>query len=293
MSRPLRIEFPNAIYHVTARGDRREPIYLDDDDRIAQLRVVAQAMQRFDAQVLAYCQMGNHYHLVLHTRQANLSRLMRHLNGVYTQAFNRRHGLVGHLFQGRFKAILVDRDAYLLALCRYVERNPVAAGAVRHATDWQWSSCRAHLGLEPTPDWLDSDGLHGYLLGRSVKTGRDRREAEDRYLKLITDESLDDSNFWQLGLRGQIYLGNEAFAQRMREQGQSPQQLAKEIPRIQRQGPRTWEQCLMQCAGDRNSALLIAYREGGLTMTSLARLTGLSTTHVSRLIARAEGKGET
>jgi len=96
MSRPLRIEFPNAIYHVTARGDRREPIYLDDDDRITQLRVVAQTMQRFDAQVLAYCQMGNHHHLVLHTQQANLSRLMRHLNGVYTQAINRRHGLVGH-----------------------------------------------------------------------------------------------------------------------------------------------------------------------------------------------------
>jgi hypothetical protein len=89
--------------------------------------------------------MGNHYHLVLHTRQANLSRFMRHLNGVYTQSFNRRHVLVGHLFQGRFKAILVDRDAYLLTLCRYVERNPVAASLVRQPADWAWSSCRAHL----------------------------------------------------------------------------------------------------------------------------------------------------
>lgn len=298
MSRPLRIEFPNAIYHVTARGDRREPIYVDDDDRILQLRVVETAMQRFDAQVLAYCQMGNHYHLVLHTRQANLSRLMRHLNGIYTQAFNRRHGLVGHLFQGRFKAILVDRDAYLLALCRYVERNPVAVGLVRSAPDWPWSSCRAHLGLEPTPDWLDSDGLHGYLLGRSIKTGHDRREAEERYLKLITDCSPDDSSFWQLGLRGQIYLGEEAFAQRMREHALSSQRLERGVPRAQRQGPLSWEPCLMQCAGDRNKALLMAYREGGLTMTSLARLTGLSTTHVSRLIAKAEeasveGKGET
>lgn len=107
MSRPLRIECPGAIYHVTSRGDRREPIYRDDEDRSAQLEIIAQAMDRFDAQVLAYCQMGNHFHLVLHTRRANLSRLMRHLNGVYTQAFNRRHGLAGHLFQGRFKAILV------------------------------------------------------------------------------------------------------------------------------------------------------------------------------------------
>ena len=107
--------------------DRREPIYRDDTDRHTHIGVIAQAMDRFDAQVLAYCQMGNHFHLVLHTRAANLSSLMGPVNGVYTQAVNRRHGLVGYLFQGRFKAILVDRGAYLLALCRYVDRNPVAA----------------------------------------------------------------------------------------------------------------------------------------------------------------------
>ena len=93
-------------------------------------------MQRCDAQALAYCQMGSHFHRVLHTRQGNLSRFMRHINGVHTQQFNRRRRLVGHLFQGRFKAILVDRDAYLMALCRYVERNPVAAGLVATADEW-------------------------------------------------------------------------------------------------------------------------------------------------------------
>ena len=144
MSRPLRIGFPGAVYHVTSRGDRREPIFVDDTDRRALLEVVAQAMQRFDAEVLAYCLMENHYHFVLHTHQANLSLLMRQINGVYTQAFDRRHAKVGHLFQGRFKAVLVDRDAYLLAVCRYVELNPVRAGIVS------------------TPDaWLDSAGLHG------------------------------------------------------------------------------------------------------------------------------------
>ena len=168
MSRPLRIESPDAVYRVTSRGDRREPIYRDDEDRTTHLEVIAQAMDRFDAQVLACCQMGNHYHLVLHTRQANLSRLMRHVNDAYTQAFNQRHALVGHLFQGRFKAILVDRDAYLLALCRYVERNPVAAGLVGAAGKWPWSSYRAHVCKVATPPWLDSDGLHGYLLGRPV-----------------------------------------------------------------------------------------------------------------------------
>lgn len=125
-----RIEFPGAIYHVTSRGDRHEPIFVDDVDRESLIAVLASGMSRFDAQVLAYCLMGNHYHFVLHTRQANLSLLMRHVNGVYTQAFNRRHAKVGHLLQGRFKAILVDRDAYLLEVCRYVELNPVRAGMV-------------------------------------------------------------------------------------------------------------------------------------------------------------------
>jgi len=109
MSLPLRIEFADALYHVTSRGDRRESIFVDDEDRQALLGVMAQGLERFDAQMLAYCLMGNHYHFVLHTRGANLSLLMRHINGVYSQRFNRRHGLVGHLLQGRFKAILVDR----------------------------------------------------------------------------------------------------------------------------------------------------------------------------------------
>ena len=111
MARPLRIEFPHALYHVTGRGDRREPIFLDDIDRTSLLALLDDTCERFDAAVLAYCLMGNHYHLVLTTRAGNLSQLMRHLGGVYTQRFNRRHGKVGHVFQGRFKAILVDGDA--------------------------------------------------------------------------------------------------------------------------------------------------------------------------------------
>jgi REP element-mobilizing transposase RayT len=129
-----------------ARGARREPIFVDDDDRRALLAVVARTMQRFDAEVLAFCLMGDHYHFVLHTRQANLSRLMRQLNGVYTQAFNRRHAKVGHLFQGRFKAVLVDRDAYPLDLCRYVDLNPVRAAIVGELDAWPWSSYLAHVG---------------------------------------------------------------------------------------------------------------------------------------------------
>ena len=147
---PLRVGFPGAIYHVTSRGDRRQPIFEDYTDRAALLGVVEEGMRRYDAQVLAYCLMGNHYHFVLHTRQANLSRLMRHLNGVYTQEYNRRHREVMHLFQGRFKAILVDRDAYLLEVCRYVELNPVRARMVTGPGG------RGAMGRQPapaTPTW--------------------------------------------------------------------------------------------------------------------------------------------
>ncbi len=117
--------------------------------------------------------MGNHCHFMLHTRQANRSRLMRHVNGVCAQDFNRRHAKVGHLFQGRFKAVWVDRDAYLLEVCRCVERNPVRASLVDRAEAWRWSSCAAHIGLAPAPPWLDTAGLTGHLLGRTPRSTAD------------------------------------------------------------------------------------------------------------------------
>ena len=125
MVRPLRIEYADAVYHVISRNDRREAIAKDNMDRRAFLAILGQALERFNAKVFAYCLMGNHYHLVIQTCEANLSRLMRQINGVYTQTFNRRHVLSGHLFQGSSKAIIVDSESYLLEVCRYVDLNPV------------------------------------------------------------------------------------------------------------------------------------------------------------------------
>ena len=285
MSRPLRLEFEGAIYHLTSRGDRREPIYRDDEDRQAQLEVIAQAMQRFDAQVLAYCLMGNHYHLVVHTRRANLSRLMRHVNGIYTQRFNRRHGLVGHLFQGRFKAIMVDRDAYLLSLCRYVERNPVAAAMVPACGNWPWSSYRAHVGQQATPDWLDTAGLHGYLLGRAPKGLADSRRAAAMYADLAAQAL--PGPIWDDGLTAQVFLGDADFAARMQAKASASQAGSTEIPRAQRRtAPANLDQLLQ--APNRAAALHQAYTGGHATMTELARRLGLSVSRISRLIAAAE-----
>lgn len=295
MSRPLRIEFADATYHITVRGDRREVIYRDDQDRGAHLDVISQAMDRFDARVWAYCLMGNHFHLVLQTAQPNLSRLMRHVNGVYTQAFNRRHGLVGHLFQGRFKAILVDCEAYLLALCRYVERNPVAAGFAGAVRDWPWSSYRAHAALTDAPPWLDVDGLQGLLLGRSVASDADRRLAARRYAALVEDTSEADAAIWQSGLRQQVFLGDEAFVLRMQAMAAPEQRTATEVPRLQRRQPCTLQECLNGAVSPAH-ALREAYREGGMTMTAIAEEMGLSISRVSRMIAaaeRADAKGKT
>jgi REP element-mobilizing transposase RayT len=285
MARPLRIEFPGAVYHVTSRGDRREAIFEDDADRRGFLDVLALGLARFDAQVLAYCLMGNHYHLVVYTRQANLSRLMRHLNGVYTQDFNRRHGKVGHLLQGRFKAILIDRDAYLLEVCRYVELNPVRAGMVAAAGAWAWSSYRAHVGEAEAPNWLDTAGLHSYVLGRPAISAADRRRAARRYAERVANAP--EQSLWEQGLTRQIYLGDERFVAEMQALADRRRAVSPEVPKVQRSTPRELRHWLASQL-TREAALLHAHREGGLTMTAIAREIGLSVARVSQLIARAE-----
>lgn len=139
MSRPIRLEFEGALYHVSSRGDRREDIYESDGDRNAFLGLLGNICERVNWVCHAYCLMSNHYHLLIETPDANLSRGMRNLNGKYTQLFNRAHHRVGHVFQGRYKAIIVDADTYLMELARYVVLNPVRAFMVDRPEDWPWS----------------------------------------------------------------------------------------------------------------------------------------------------------
>ena len=150
MARPLRLEYAGALYHVTSRGDRREDIYRDDEDREEWLAVLAEVCERFNWVLHAWCQMTNHYHILVETIDGNLSRGMRQLNGVYTQRFNRRHGEVGHLYQGRYKAILVQKESYLQELTRYVVLNPLRR-MVEKLEDWPWSSYPATIGLTKVP----------------------------------------------------------------------------------------------------------------------------------------------
>lgn len=209
MARPLRIEFSGALYHVTSRGDRREDIFEDDEDRATFLNILAEVVDRFNWICHAYCLMSNHYHLVIETPDGNLSKGMRQLNGVYTQASNRRHRRTGHLFQGRFKGILVDGDSYLLELTRYVVLNPVRANMVRRPEQWPWSSYRAMIGQVLPPPFLATDGL---LLQFAVQ----RQRAREKYREFVLD-GINGSAFWS-GLRQQMYLGDESFVERVQSQ---------------------------------------------------------------------------
>jgi len=159
MTRPLRIEYEGALYHITCRGDRKNDIVVDDVDRQLWLKILTEVVTKMDWLCHAYCLMDNHYHLVIETPKANLAKGMRQLNGIFTQATNRRHDCVGHLFQCRYKSILVDGDAYLLELCRYVVLNPVRAGMVDTASAWPWSSYRAMVGEQSVPSLLTTTML--------------------------------------------------------------------------------------------------------------------------------------
>ena len=157
MARPLRVEYEGAVYHVTSRGNAREDIFLDNRDRSRFLEMLGDVVARYGWICHAYCLMTNHYHLLIETPEANLSRGMHLLNGVYTQWFNRRHKRVGHLLQGRFKAILVEKESHLLELARYIVLNPVRAKMVRSVRDWPWDSYRATSDQSDVPEFLTVD----------------------------------------------------------------------------------------------------------------------------------------
>ena len=214
MSRSPRLEYPGAFYHVTARGIQQGAIFVDDHDRDSLLTILARALRACDAQAFALCLMGNHYHFVLQTRQANLSVLMHRVNSVYSLTFNRRHGRRGHVFEGRFKALHVDRDAYLLAVCRYVDLNPVRAGLVESPTQWTWSSYRAHTGAVPSPPWLATAELHGALMGKVPQDAVQAAAARRRYADWVDDGR--GEQLWKGSLREGLYLGDEAFVERVK-----------------------------------------------------------------------------
>jgi len=278
MARPLRIEFPGALYHVTSRGDRQEPIYEDDDDRRAYLEILGDVIERFHCFCYAYCLMGNHYHLVIETLEGNLSKAMRHLNGVYTQVSNRRHKRAGHLFQGRYKAILIDKDTYWLEVSRYVVLNPVRAGMVKKPGAWPWSSYNATVGAKSAPEWLEVDRLLGHF-------GQKRGMARRRYKEFV-EEGIGRQSLWS-DLRHQIYLGDERFIERMQARLDDEEANDVNIPRAQRRGPAPTLKFIETRYRDRNRAVVVAYETGEYSYQQIGEYFGMHFTTVGRIVRAA------
>jgi len=274
MARPLRIEFPNALYHVTSRGNRREDIYLEDNDRFNFLQILTLVCERYNWVCHSYCLMSNHYHLLIETPDANLSQGMRQLNGVYTQKFNRNHNRDGHVFQGRYKAILIQKDSYLLELSRYIVLNPVRAGMVRFAGEWPWSSYRSIAGMVPIPDWLQVDWLLSCFAKRKKQAIKEYRS----YVSLGKGEASP----WE-SLRNQIYLGNEAFVSEMQEKVEIGSDLS-EIPSAQKRKMVKPIEHYLKIASTRNQGIHFAYQSGGYSMKAIADNLGLHYSSVSKII---------
>ena len=209
MARPLRLVYPGALYHITARGNERREIYRIDDDRSAFLSILSQAVERYRLILHAYVLMNNHYHLLLETEEGNLPLAIRHLNGLYTSYFNRTHRRVGHLFQGRYKAILIEKESYLLELSRYIHLNPIRVKKRTRLGSHRWSSYLDYIGKRDPPKWL----MTKVVLSSFGKSRSGPESAYQRFVEEGIQKGID--RLWEK-MVGQALLGGEEFLRSIR-----------------------------------------------------------------------------
>lgn len=274
MARPLRIEYPGALYHVTSRGNAQANIYFDDADRRDFLRLLSKACEEFHWSCHAYCLMDNHYHLLIETNKPTLAKGMRFLNGVYTQRINKKYDRVGHLLQGRYKAILVQSDAYLLELARYIVLNPVRANIVKSAAEWRWSSYLATAGLTLTIEYPTSNLI-------LQQFSRNRSIAARRYREFVSQGVCQPSPWSEL--TNQIYLGDTEFVKSALARVR-PSAASIEIPKPQKlAAPRPLTH-YQSTSRTRNEALAAAYLSGHYSLEKIGRFFGVSRATVARAV---------
>lgn len=282
MTRPLRIEFKGAVYHITSRGNARQAIFLTGEDFTDFLTVLCSVVKRYHFILHTYCLMNNHYHLLIETPEGNLSKGMRQLNGLYAQRFNQRHQKVGHLLQGRYKAILVDKDNYLLELCRYVVLNPVRANMVKDPKDWKWSSYQAAIGYKGIPCLTT-----GWILSQFGN----KQKASGQYQAFVSSGVKKESPL--KAIKGQLFLGQEHFTDEIERLIRGKEKL-KEIPKKQRYVTRpTLNEILKyQDKKAKNQAIYLAHLQHGYTLKDIAEYIGVHYTTVSRVIKKIEREDE-
>jgi REP element-mobilizing transposase RayT len=208
MSRPWRIEYEGALYHLLSRGNEGNNIFVDGDDRQSFLDTIEEMTQRFEIDVFAYVLMNNHYHLLIRTCRANLKKAMHWFGTTYTQRFNRRHFRSGHLFQGRYKSIIVQNEAYLLQLSYYIHRNPLRAGIVKRLADYRWSSYKVYAYERKTPKWLSTDLILSQFQGE-----QDRHKS---YREKVQKYSREEKRLFE-DVRHGLIVGSQQFAEKIRK----------------------------------------------------------------------------
>ena len=280
MARPLRIEYPDAIYHVMNRGKGRQKVFLREEDRGEFLKLLEEIHRRWKVEIYAYCLMDNHYHVCLGTPLGNLSRVMRHVDGVYTQRFNRAHKTDGSLFRGRYKALVIDEDEYLGSVVRYIHLNPVKAGLVREPKDYGWSTHRVYVMRSERREWVHTQkllesfgGSHGF----------------DKYVKAGNDEEIE--KFYKRG-RLSLILGDEAFVEEVQDKVKGPgDEHVRDEGKILQPGFEKIIKCVAEAYGvqgkdivkavrgqeneARQVAMYLAYEVGWMKLQEIAKAMGL------------------
>ncbi|MCX5781728.1 MAG: transposase [Elusimicrobia bacterium] len=270
MVRPLRLTYEGAVYHITSRGNARMKIFHCDTDRQEFLRVLGSVIERYKWVCHGYCLMSNHYHLIIETPSGNLSIGMRQLNGVYTQSSNRKHKSCGHIFQGRFKAIHVEKGNYLLELSRYIVLNPVRAKMCKSPEQYEWSSYRSFIGIEKPPAFLFVDWVLSQFSNKRTSAIKD-------YTGFVKEGYSDKP--WER-LVGQIYYGSNGFIERIK----SGNEELKEVPKEHLQPLKP---ALKKLLVEENG-MVKAYKEYGYKLKEIAKELNVHYATVSRKLKKQE-----
>lgn len=273
MARPLRPEYAGAVYYVSSVGNRGQSVFQNSADGNAWIEILEGVCGRFGCRCFGYCLMSDGYHLVIETPKPNLSKAIRQLNGVYTQRSNRLHDTGGHVFRGRYKSIVVQREKYLLPLLAHIFLLPLRAGFVKHPNQFKWSSCRYLYGKDQAPEYID---LEWFSEGFSSDT--------DSF-----DEFLEESRSHDVisETRKQIYLGDDGFIELVQEKTRDSQ--SKDIPKYQLTKPAGGMiSGLMRSGHSRDEAIAKTYLTGDYTLREVADAVSVHYSVVSKIVSEYE-----
>ncbi len=282
MARPLRITYPGAYYHITSRGNEQRDIFKSQKDREKFLYYLESATERYGAVIHAYCLMNNHFHLLLETPRGNLSEIMRHIVGAYTTYFNVKRKRVGHLFQGRYKAILIEGDEYATELSRYIHLNPVRAGIVASPKEYKWSSYQSYIGQVQSPKWLKTEFILGYF-------GKKDAAAQKKYREFVEDLVGNEQESPLKDAVGASILGSAGFIKEITAIHLKDREEDKNIPALRHfeERPTLSEICMLvkKTIGDndklaRQASIYLSHRYSGESLKEIAEMFNVGETAI-------------